>query len=225
MFLHCNMLEVRNIRKKYGQLEVLKGVNMHVPRGKLAGILGKSGTGKSTLLHIAGTLDQPDSGEIIINGERPFNLGSNKLARFRNEHIGFIFQFHHLLSEFTSVENVAIPALLKKVNQKVAYQKANELLEYLGLGDRATHKPEELSGGEQQRVAVARALINDPLLVLADEPTGNLDTTTSSEMHKLFVKLRNELNITFVIVTHNLELGALCDLQFKMDDGILVQQS
>lgn len=215
------MLEIRNIKKSYGNLEVLKGVDLKVDKGQLVGILGKSGTGKSTLLHIAGTLDNPDSGELDINGINPFQLSSKKLARFRNEHIGFVFQFHHLLSEFTSQENVAIPALIKKVEKKKAMEKAAELLDYLGLSDRLGHKPEQLSGGEQQRVAVARALVNNPLLVLADEPTGNLDTQSSAEMHQLFLNLRKDLNTTFIIVTHNIELGNLCDRQYIMKDGLL----
>lgn len=215
------MLKMKDIRKSYGSLEVLKGVNLEVEQGQIAGILGKSGTGKSTLLHIAGTLDQPDSGMVSINGIEPFQLKSNALARFRNEHIGFVFQFHHLLSEFTATENIAIPALLKKEDKKIALKKAEELLEYFGLSDRAQHKPEELSGGEQQRVAVARALINKPVLVLADEPTGNLDTSSSAEMHRLFLDLRKDMNITFIIVTHNKELGDLCDVRYIMKDGLI----
>ncbi len=215
------MLKIENLKKSYGQLEVLKGASLQVGQGELIGILGKSGSGKSTLLHIAGTLDKPDSGKLIINGINPFELSSKKLARFRNEHIGFIFQFHHLLSEFTSLENVAIPALIKKVEKKKALAKAEELLGYLGLGDRLQNKPEQLSGGEQQRVAVARALVNEPLLVFADEPTGNLDSQSSEEMHNLFLKLRKDLNTTFVIVTHNKELGDMCDKQYLMADGIL----
>ncbi|TVR82372.1 MAG: ABC transporter ATP-binding protein [Saprospirales bacterium] len=217
------MIEVQNLVKSYGSLKVLKGVNLKVEKGKLVGILGKSGTGKSTFLHILGTLDQPDGGEVLINGQNPFKLNTTGLARFRNENIGFVFQFHHLLSEFSALENTAIPALIKKTDKKAAFGKAAELLDYLGLNDRMHHKPEELSGGEQQRVAVARALINDPILVLADEPTGNLDTSTSRDMHNLFVKLGRELSITFVIVTHNVELGQLCDMRYEMKDGLLSQ--
>lgn len=219
------MIEVKHLKKSYGNLEVLKGVDLEVERGKLIGILGKSGTGKSTLLHILGTLDKPDGGELFINGQNPFKLNTAGLARFRNENIGFVFQFHHLLSEFTALENVAIPALIRKTEKKAAFERATNLLEYLGLKDRIHHKPEQMSGGEQQRVAVARALINDPLLVLADEPTGNLDTTTSRDMHNLFVSLGRDLNITFVIVTHNFELGQLCDLRYEMKDGLLHHSS
>jgi len=215
------MLEMNEIRKSYGKLEVLKGVDLSIDKGQIAGILGKSGTGKSTLLHIAGTLDRPDSGLLNINGIEPFKLKSKGLARFRNENIGFVFQFHHLLSEFTAAENIAIPALLKKEDKKIALHKAAELLEYFGLAERAEHKPEELSGGEQQRVAVARALINQPLLVLADEPTGNLDTTSSAEMHKLFLQLRKDMDITFIIVTHNKELAEICDIRYTMQDGLI----
>ncbi|TVQ44793.1 MAG: ABC transporter ATP-binding protein [Saprospirales bacterium] len=215
------MLEMKNIRKSYGKLEVLKGVDLSIEKGQIAGILGKSGTGKSTLLHIAGTLDHPDSGSLSINGTEPFILKNKALARFRNENIGFVFQFHHLLSEFTAAENIAIPALLKKEDKKIALKKATELLEYFGLSERAEHKPEELSGGEQQRVAVARALINQPLLVLADEPTGNLDTASSSEMHKLFLQLRKDMDITFIIVTHNNDLAEICDIRYTMHDGMV----
>ena len=215
------MLEMLDIRKSYGKLEVLKGVDLSIEKGQIAGILGKSGTGKSTLLHIAGTLDNPDSGILRINGTEPFKLKSKALARFRNENIGFVFQFHHLLSEFTAAENIAIPALLKKEDKKSALKKAAELLEYFGLSERAEHKPEELSGGEQQRVAVARALINQPLLVLADEPTGNLDTASSAEMHKLFLQLREDMDITFIIVTHNKDLAEICDVRYTMHDGMV----
>ena len=219
------MIEVKNVRKSYGNLEVLKGVDLSVEGGKLIGILGKSGTGKSTLLHILGTLDKPDSGEIFIDGKNLFALDNTRLAQFRNENIGFVFQFHHLLSEFTALENVAIPALIRKTDRKTAHRKAEKLLEYLGLKDRIHHKPEQMSGGEQQRVAVARALVNDPLVVLADEPTGNLDTTTSKDMHQLFVNLRDDLNITFIIVTHNADLGQLCDYRYEMKDGLLHQSA
>ena len=215
------MLEMLDIRKSYGKLEVLKGVDLSIEKGQIAGILGKSGTGKSTLLHIAGTLDNPDSGTLSINDTEPFKLKSKALARFRNENIGFVFQFHHLLSEFTAAENIAIPALLKKEDKKSALRKAAKLLEYFGLSERAEHKPEELSGGEQQRVAVARALINQPLLVLADEPTGNLDTASSAEMHKLFLQLREDMDITFIIVTHNKDLAEICDVRYTMHDGMV----
>ncbi len=218
------MVELKDIKKSYGKLEVLKGVNLSIEKAKLVGILGKSGTGKSTLLHILGSLDKPDSGTLRIGDHDPLNMSQAELARFRNENIGFVFQFHHLLSEFTSLENVMIPALLKKEDQNKAKKKAEELLGYLGLADRITHKPEQLSGGEQQRVAVARALINEPLLVLADEPTGNLDTATSSELHKLITRLRTDMNITFVIVTHNQELAGLCDSRYFMEDGLLVSE-
>lgn len=217
------MIEAKGIIKTYGNLEVLRGVNLNIGKGEIVSIVGKSGAGKSTLLHILGTLDRPDKGELIINGQNTTQLSSKALARFRNQHIGFVFQFHHLLPEFTALENVCIPAFIKKTNEKEARKRATELLEYLGLGDRLEHKPAQLSGGEQQRVAVARALVNKPAVVLADEPSGNLDTQTSAELHNLFFTLRKDFAQTFVIVTHNMELAAMSDRQLVMQDGLIIK--
>lgn len=213
------MLEALHINKAYGSLEVLKDVNLSIPSGTITSIVGKSGTGKSTLLHILGSLDQPDSGTVKIGGIDIFSLNAKKLAKFRNEQIGFIFQFHHLIPEFTATENVIIPSLIKGVSKKDAIVEAENLLEYLGLQKRLTHKPNELSGGEQQRVAVARALINKPKIIFADEPTGNLDTQTSLELHDLLIKLKEDFNHTFVIVTHNLDLAKMSDRCIEMLDG------
>ena len=215
------MLEGKNITKSYGELQVLKNVNILVEKGEMVSIIGKSGTGKSTLLHILGSLDHPDSGEIIIDGKPITNLNQKDLASFRNEKIGFVFQFHHLLAEFNAVENVCIPAFIKGIPKKDAEKEATRLLEYFGLKDRLTHKPSELSGGEQQRVAVARSLINNPSIIFADEPTGNLDNETSDEMHQLFLSLKNDFNQTFIIVTHNEDLAMLSDRKLEMKDGIL----
>ena len=215
------MLIGKDIWKSFDDLEVLKGVNLEIPSSSITSIVGKSGTGKSTLLHILGTLDKADKGQVLINGQDVSNLNRKELSRFRNEKIGFIFQFHHLINEFTAAENVAIPAMIKGVTKKQAISEAEELLDFLGLKERLDHKPNELSGGEQQRVAVARALINKPFIVFADEPTGNLDTQTSSELHGLLAKLKNELNQTFVIVTHNQELAQLSDIVLEMQDGIV----
>lgn len=217
------MLTAKNIHKSYGGLEILKGIDLHVEKQKIACIVGKSGAGKTTLLQILGTLDKPDSGELLINDTDIMGLKGNKLAQFRNEHIGFIFQFHQLLPEFTAVENVIIPAILGKRNRTTATNKAKELLDFLGLSDRLDHKPAQLSGGEQQRVAVARALINDPDLIFADEPSGNLDSANSTELHDLFFKLRDEMQQTFVIVTHNLELAGIADIRFEIRDGAIVK--
>jgi lipoprotein-releasing system ATP-binding protein len=219
-----NMISVKNIKKSYGSLEVLKGVDLEIAKGEVVSIVGKSGAGKSTLLHIIGTLDGADSGTVIINGEDVGQLKSKALAKFRNDHIGFVFQFHHLLPEFTALENVCIPAFIKKTSEKEAKRRAAELLEYLGLADRMTHKPTELSGGEQQRVAVARALMNQPAVILADEPSGNLDTTTSKELHELFFQLRKDFDQTFVIVTHNTELAAMSDRTLEMKDGLIIAE-
>lgn len=218
------MIQTHNIKKTYGNLDVLKGVNLHIGKGEVVSIVGKSGAGKSTLLHIIGTLDSPSSGEISINGQLLNKMKSNALAKFRNEHIGFIFQFHHLLPEFTALENVCIPAFIKKTPEKEAKQRATELLDYLGLAERRDHKPSQLSGGEQQRVAVARALMNQPSVILADEPSGNLDTATSKELHELFFKLRADFNQTFVIVTHNTELANMSDRTLRMQDGLIVDE-
>ncbi len=221
MSLICTteMITAKNVRKTYGKINVLNGVDLSIESGHIVSILGKSGAGKSTLLHILGTLDKADSGEINIDGVEISRQTESGLANFRNNHLGFIFQFHHLLNEFTALENVSIPALIKNAGDRTIQSRAKELLEYLGLGHRLTHKPNELSGGEQQRVAVARALINKPKIVFADEPTGNLDSINSKEMHALFVKLRNDLGQTFIIVTHNEELANLSDQRYFMADG------
>ncbi len=216
------MLKTQNLQKSYGALKVLKGIDLDIPKSEVVSIVGSSGAGKSTLLHILGTLDQPDSGQLWINGEEISKLRGNALARFRNKHIGFVFQFHHLLPEFTALENVCIPAYLAKVSQTEAEAKAHKLLDMLGLAARATHKPGELSGGEQQRVAVARALINNPSIVLADEPSGNLDSDNSRDLHQLFFRLRDELGQTFVIVTHNQDLANMADRKLVMKDGLFL---
>ncbi len=213
------MIECRNIYRHYGPLQVLKGVSATITAGEIVSIVGKSGAGKTTLLHILGTLDRPDQGSIYYDDQDVSSLDDKAISLFRNQHIGFIFQFHHLLAEFTALENTLIPALLAHQDKAKAEAKAKELLAYLGLADRVTHKPNELSGGEQQRVAIARALINDPQVVLADEPTGNLDTTTSAEIHELIFNLRKDLGQTFVIVTHNPELARRCDRTLSMADG------
>lgn len=213
------MLKAADIHKSYGSLHVLNGVNIEIQQGEIVSIVGKSGAGKSTLLHILGTLDNPDKGELIINGTKTSKLNEKEIAIFRNKNIGFIFQFHHLLPEFNAVENVCIPAFIQKRNQAEVEKKAKELLDYLGLKDRLTHKPTQLSGGEQQRVAVARALINNPGIVFADEPSGNLDSATSIELHNLLFTLRADFNQTFVIVTHNDELAKMSDRCLTMADG------
>ena len=198
---------------------VLDGIDLSIEQGKIVSILGKSGAGKSTLLHILGTLDAADEGQVWIDGVEVSKQSESQLAKFRNTHLGFIFQFHHLLNEFTALENVTIPALIKDARDRTIQARAKEVLDYLGLGHRLTHKPSELSGGEQQRVAVARALINKPMVVFADEPTGNLDSTNSREMHELFVQLKNDFGQTFVIVTHNEELATMSDQRYFMADG------
>ncbi len=216
-------IEIKDIRKSFGPLQVLKGINLTIQKNEIISILGASGAGKTTLLHIMGTLDKPDSGQILYDGTDVFSLGERKLNVFRNKHIGFVFQFHHLLPEFTALENVCIPAFIGGMGKSEATAKAERLLITLGLKDRMTHKPSALSGGEQQRVAVARALINDPDVILADEPSGNLDTDHARELHELFLKLRNEMNQTFVIITHNPDLAQLSDRQIHMRDGYLEQ--
>jgi lipoprotein-releasing system ATP-binding protein len=216
------VLTAKNIHKAYGPLEILKGVNLEIPNGQILSIVGKSGAGKSTLLHILGTLDWADRGEIIISDTSIKSLGSNQLAAFRNMHIGFIFQFHHLLPEFTAWENVCIPGYIQRRDDQEVKARAKELLEYLGLKDRTEHKPTQLSGGEQQRVAVARALINQPDIIFADEPTGNLDSTASRDLHQLIRQLRDDYGQTFVIVTHNQELAELSDRCLEMKDGLLI---
>lgn len=216
------MLTAVNIQKKYGQLAVLKGVDISVGKGEIVSIVGSSGAGKSTLLHILGTLDKADSGSISMDGQRIESLSGKKLAAFRNNHIGFVFQFHHLLPEFTALENVCIPGWIAGKAKKEVQARAVELLNTLGLGDRLENKPQQLSGGEQQRVAVARALVNDPIIVMADEPTGNLDSTNARELHQLFIDLRNQFRQTFLIVTHNEELARLSDRILHMKDGKII---
>lgn len=218
------MIQATDIHKYYGDLHVLKGVSVDIKKGEIVSIVGQSGAGKSTLLHIIGTLDSSTKGTLSINNTIIQDLDAKQLARFRNEHIGFVFQFHHLLPEFTAVENVCVPAFIKGSSEKVAKKRAEELLDYLGLGHRMEHKPSQLSGGEQQRVAVARALMNEPAVVLADEPSGNLDTNTSDELHNLFFKLRDDFQQTFVIVTHNLELANMSDRKLEMRDGLMLRE-
>lgn len=213
------MIRVKNIKKSYGELQVLKGIDLCVDKKEIVTVVGASGAGKSTLLHIIGTLDRPDEGELWFGDTPLSSLSSNKLAAFRNNNIGFVFQFHHLLPEFTALENVCIPAWIKGCSKKAAEKKALELLELMGLKERIFHKPNELSGGEQQRVSVARALINDPQVILADEPSGNLDTQTKNDLHRLFFTLREELDQTFVIVTHDTELAEMSDRQIRLRDG------
>lgn len=217
------MVKGSNIHKSYNTLKVLKGVDISVAQGEIVSIVGTSGAGKSTLLHILGTLDQADSGEIIIANKKVNNLSARQLAQFRNKHIGFVFQFHHLLPEFTALENVCMPAYIMGRAEKTAQKEAQKLLDFLGLKDRISHKPNELSGGEQQRVAVARALINRPEVLLADEPSGNLDSDTSKELHQLFFDLRKEFNQTFIIVTHNEQLANMADRKLVMRDGLIVK--
>ena len=216
------MIKAKDICKSYGELQVLKGLNLHIKKGEIVSIIGKSGAGKSTLLHILGTLDNPDSGSLIINDTETNRLKANDLSLFRNKNIGFVFQFHHLLPEFNALENVCIPAYINKQSVASSEKRAKELLDYLGLADRLTHKPSQLSGGEQQRVAIARALMNNPGVVFADEPTGNLDSASSQEIHKLIFQLRKDFEQTFVIVTHNNELAASCDRTLEMSDGLLI---
>jgi lipoprotein-releasing system ATP-binding protein len=220
------ILKASNIYKAYQtvkniRLEILKSVSIDIEENKISVIVGASGAGKSTLLHILGGLDKPDSGEVIFNNTNIHKLSDEKLARFRNNNIGFVFQFHHLLPEFTALENIMIPQMINRISEKKATEKAKDLLNETGLTDRANHKPAELSGGEQQRIAVARALANDPQLILADEPTGNLDSQNSVILQELFKNLKNKLNKTFVIVTHNQDLISLADNLYEMKDGII----
>jgi lipoprotein-releasing system ATP-binding protein len=213
------MIKATGITKSYGNLAVLKGVDVNIQKGEVVSIVGASGAGKSTLLHILGTLDQPDNGKIQFEEQVITGMNARQLAQFRNKHIGFIFQFHNLLPEFTALENVCIPAYIAKKSKAEAEPRAMELLSFLGLAERANHKPNELSGGEQQRVAVARALMNQPDIILADEPSGNLDSKNARELHQLFFSLRDKFNQTFIIVTHNDELAALADRKLVMADG------
>ena len=213
------MIELQGIRKSFGDLEVLKGIDLSVNKREVISIVGPSGAGKTTLLQVLGTLYRPDAGSILFNGTDLSALGKKALARFRNEHIGFIFQFHQLLPEFTALENVFIPALIARKSENKARERAAELLNYLGLSERSHHKPSELSGGEQQRVAVARALMNEPDVILADEPSGSLDSRNKAELHKLFFNLRDQLGQTFIIVTHDEELAATTDRTIHLKDG------
>lgn len=216
------MLKATGIKKSYGSLPILKGVNFSVEKGEIVSIIGASGAGKSTLLHILGSLDKADDGIVELNGTRLDKLSGELLSVFRNQNIGFIFQFHHLLPEFTALENICIPAFIAKKSKKQAEVKALELLDLFGLRDRAQHKPNQLSGGEQQRISVARALINNPAIVLADEPSGNLDSANAAALHQLFVRLRDEFNQTFVIVTHNEHLAEISDRVVTMKDGLII---
>jgi len=215
------MILVKGIEKSYGDLKVLKNINLEIEKFKITTIVGASGAGKSTLLHLIGTLDRPDSGEILIDDVSVFQLNDKELAAYRNKNIGFIFQFHHLLPEFSAVENVALPAMIGGLSKKNAIKKATEILEFLKLKERLQHKPSQLSGGEQQRVAVARALINQPQLILADEPSGNLDSENARSLHQLFFDLRDQFSQTFIIVTHNEELAQLSDRQILLKDGMV----
>lgn len=218
------MIEIKDLRKKFGDLEVLKGVNLKIEKGEVISIIGPSGAGKTTLLQLIGTLDKPTSGTILFNREDLSKMGSNKLSTFRNKHIGFVFQFHQLLPEFTALENITIPALIAGRKRKEAEAEAMELLRIMGLEERADHKPSELSGGENQRVAVARALINHPDVILADEPSGSLDSKNKEELHRLFFSLRDKFGQTFIIVTHDEGLASYTDRTIKMVDGVVEEE-
>ena len=215
------MITIKNITKSFGSLQVLKGIDLHIDKGEVVSIVGPSGAGKTTLLQIIGTLDRPDSGEVIVDGIDTSCLSTKKLSDFRNQHVGFVFQFHQLLPEFTAVENIMIPAYIAGVSRKQARKRAEELLDFMNLRDRATHKPNELSGGEKQRVAVARALVNNPAVILADEPSGSLDTKNKEELHQLFFDLRDQFGQTFVIVTHDEALASITDRTIHLRDGLL----
>lgn len=219
------MIDVQGIKKSFGTLQVLKGIDLHIDKGEVVSIVGPSGAGKTTLLQIIGTLDRPDSGTVVVDGVDVGRLSSKKISRFRNQKLGFVFQFHHLLPEFTALENIMIPAFIAGAGRKDAGARAEELLRFMGLGDRANHKPNELSGGEKQRVAVARALVNNPSVILADEPSGSLDSKNKAELHQLFFDLRDRFGQTFVIVTHDESLAALTDRTVHMKDGLLVDTS
>ncbi|GGG05921.1 ABC transporter ATP-binding protein [Pontibacter amylolyticus] len=218
------MLQVVNVHKKYGSLEVLKGIDLTIHAGEVVSIVGASGAGKSTLLHILGTLDSADTGDVLFDDKNISRLNASELARFRNRHIGFIFQFHNLLPEFTALENACLPGFLAGRPELEVTERAAELLSMLNLGHRMHHKPSEMSGGEQQRTAVARALINSPRIIFADEPSGNLDSKNAQELHEIFFKLRDEFNQTFVIVTHNEQLATMADRKLVMKDGLIVQE-
>lgn len=216
------MIQLKNITKSFGSLQVLRGIDLSVEEGQVVSIVGPSGAGKTTLLQIMGTLDKADSGQIIINGQDISALNQKKLSRFRNKHLGFVFQFHQLLPEFTALENIMIPAFIGGADKKEAEERARELLQFMGLADRATHKPNELSGGEKQRVAVARALVNHPDVIMADEPSGSLDSQNKEDLHKLFFDLRDKYGQTFIIVTHDESLATLTDRTIHMKDGIII---
>ncbi|MDZ7604225.1 MAG: ABC transporter ATP-binding protein [Cyclobacteriaceae bacterium] len=217
------MLQGKQLTKSYGDLRVLKGIDIEIKKAEIVSIVGASGAGKSTLLHILGTLDSPDSGQLIYQDTQLSGLSSNQLARFRNQNIGFVFQFHNLLPEFSAMENICIPGYISRKNQREVESNAERLMDLLGIIDRKNHKPSEMSGGEQQRASVARALINDPDIVFADEPSGNLDSKNAGELHDLFFKLRNELKQTFVIVTHNQELAGMADRKLEIKDGMMLR--
>ena len=219
------MIRGENITKSFGNLQVLKGIDILIPEGKIVSIVGASGAGKTTLLQILGTLSRPTSGKVYINHKEVSSLGEKEISQFRNRNIGFVFQFHHLLPEFTALENVCIPAYINGISRTKTEHKAAELLTFLGLADRLTHKPDELSGGEQQRVSVARALINDPMVIFADEPSGNLDSQNKQELHSLFFSLRDKFGQTFVIVTHDTHLANMSDIKFEMNDGKILNQN
>lgn len=216
------MIEIRHVEKSYGSLHVLKDINLTIENSKVVAIVGPSGAGKTTLLHIVGTLDRPDRGDVVMDGKTLTSLSDNQLSEFRNQYIGFVYQFHHLLPEFTAAENVALPAMIAGKSRKEAMVRATELLDFLKLKERVRHKPNELSGGEQQRVAVARALMNNPELILADEPSGNLDTENARKLHQLFFDLRDQFHQTFIIVTHNEELATLSDRKIVLQDGKVI---
>lgn len=218
------MITARNLKKSFGELQVLKGIDLEISKGEIVSIVGPSGAGKTTLLQIIGTLDRPDEGEVVIDGINTRQLSSKKLSDFRNQRIGFVFQFHQLLPEFTALENIMMPALIAGKSKSKAKAKAKELLEFMNLADRADHKPKELSGGEKQRVAVARALVNEPAVILADEPSGSLDSKNKEELHQLFFQLRDKFGQTFVIVTHDEGLANICDRKIMMRDGKIEEE-